>query len=75
MLLVRDHAEAPPCVTRARGLDRRVDGEVVRLLGELADDVHDAPDLLRSLVQAEHVRHDQIDLLARPLDGLALSAI
>ena len=60
--LVGDDAEALAHLAGARRLDRRVDGEDVRLFGQLVDDLEDAADLLRLLPEIEHVVHDRVDL-------------
>ena len=50
--LVGDHREAAAGLAGARRLDGGVQGEQVRLVGDLLDHLEDAPDLLRALAEA-----------------------
>src|SRR5690606_27516804 len=62
--LVRDAREAAAAFAGARGLDRRVQREDIRLLGDLLDELDDIADLLRALAEA-------LDTLRRILNRLA----
>jgi len=50
-----DDGETPPLFTGARGLDGRVQGQQVRLVGDVADHLHDLADLGRVLPQLLHL--------------------
>src|SRR5690606_13378340 len=61
--LVRDDREAAAAFARPRRLDRRVQREDVRLLGDFLDQLDDVADLLGAFAEA-------LDTLRRVLNGL-----
>ena len=60
---VGHYGEAAPLLSRARRLDRGVERQEIRLIGDLADEVDDAGDLLRP-------RIERADFLRRALGAL-----
>ena len=60
--LVRHHGEAPARLARAGRLDGGVDGQDVRLLGQLVDDLEDRRRSAGTWPQLEHVADDQVHL-------------
>ena len=61
--LGRHDREPAPGLAGARGLDRRVQRQQVRLLGDLVDQLEDLPDLLAPLTERERALGDRLHLL------------
>ena len=61
--LARDDRKAATRLTRTRGLDRSIQRQQIRLLGDLVDQLEDLADLLRALTQRQRALRDRVDLL------------
>ena len=71
---VGDDGEALAGLAGAGRLDRGVDRQDVRLLGELGDDVEHRADLLRLLAERQHVVDDHVDLTPDGRDRIVRDA-
>ena len=64
LYFIRDHGKTASCLARHRRLNRGIQRENIRLLGNVVDELDDVADLLRALAET-------FDSLAGLLDGLA----